>query len=293
MNPKNEAQLSFDDPDRLEWSNLPLEQITRKGLIISNLNDTQRLAVHALLRTVLSPQGYQKALFIIQYDEGIRQRLTVAQNALARRYGHDKYWITIFGTPHPDSVWAWQFEGHHLSLNFTHSKRGVTATPLFTGINPALTTSGMSSGQYIMADEIELGNQFFNSLPFDLKARATLAPHPVDADVMARTGKEAFLKEKNGIAVIDLSRSQQDLVRKIIAAWIENLTPQLANEKMKRAERQFSDLRFVWLGTDETKALHYYRLFSPNFVIELTHRDGGLQHYHSVWRDLEEDFKAK
>ena len=302
---KTKGMLAFNDPDRLEWSNLPLESVVRKGLKFNELSDSQRQKVHALLRTALSPQGYLKALFIIQYDEATHERLTAAKSPIAQRYGNQNYWITFFGEPSDKGIWGWQFEGHHISLNFTHSPTGVTCTPMFTGINPALTASGAYAGNYVMADENELGKQLFTSLSVQMKQRALIGTLPNDIDVLARTGKEPFFQKNmvqtlhqaesmtEGVAFSDMNVPQKEMVMKMIKSWVENLNPALAQEKMKRIEALKEKIRFVWMGTNDVEQLHYYRLMASPFIIEFAHRDQGIYHFHTLWRDLEEDFKGK
>ena len=181
---KASAQLRFDDTTRTRWSNLPMEQCSRRGIWLNDLTDAQKIQLHALLRSVLSVQGYQKILFIIQYDEDTKQRLSVAQNPIASRYGQEKYWITIFGDPDAHKTWGWKFEGHHISLNFTHAPSGVTGTPMFIGINPAMTTTGAFAGRYLLQDENELGKQLFAALSPALQQQATLGPISATADPM-------------------------------------------------------------------------------------------------------------
>jgi Protein of unknown function (DUF3500) len=295
LNPAQKAiaHLDFKDSSRTKWSNLPMESVTRKGLWFHEMTDTQKMYVHALLRTVLSTEGYQKALFIIQYDEDIKQRLTAAKSPIAHRYGQEKYWMSVFGEPGEQNIWGWKFEGHHLSLNFTYSPKGITCTPLFVGINPALTTTGAFAGRYIMQDENELGKQLFNALSPALQQKALQGSHPPNADPMAQTGKEAFLKEKAGVSFKEMSKHQQDIVFEIVETWTKNLTPVLANEKLAAILKNKALFHFVWYGTSNVEALHYFRLYSPLFIVEMTNRDGGIQHLHSLWRNLDEDFQPK
>jgi hypothetical protein len=290
---KDKVCLGLNDTSRFKWSNFPMETAIRQGLWWNDLADSQKMHIHALIRSVLSVQGYQKALFIIQYDEDIKQRLTAAKSPIAHRYGQEKYWITIFGDPDVDKTWAWKFEGHHLSLNFTHTPKGVTCTPMFIGINPALTTAGAFAGRYIMQDENELGKQLFSSLTPILKKKAILSTHPTNADPLAQTGKEDFIKEKTGITYADMNKTQQEMVVNIIKAWVDNINPALASEKLSLILKNKETFRFAWYGTEDVTQLHYYRIFSPTFIVELTNRDGGIQHLHSLWRNLDEDFTAK
>jgi Protein of unknown function (DUF3500) len=290
---KGLANLSFEDTSRTKWSNLPFEQVVRKGIQMKDLADSQRIIIHDILRTVLSAQGYQKWMFIIQYDEATHERLTKAAHLNAHRYGHQNYWFTIFGTPAPNKIWSWKFEGHHISLNLTYSPKGVTCTPMFVGINPALITTGAYAGNHLMFEENEFGNQLFNDLSADLKQKAIISEHPKDADVMTQTGKEAHLKDKKGVFYTEMTPKQQLLVENIVRAWVENLNPVLAKEKMKRILARKNKLIFTWQGTRNTNDLHYYALKTDNFIIEFTNRDAGIYHYHTLWRDLSEDFLSQ
>jgi len=290
---KTVANLALSDSSRTKWSNLPLEQVYRKGIQMNDLADSQRVIMHQLLRCVLSQQGYQKLLFIIQYDQAILERLSKAKSPIAQRYGNQNYWFSIFGTPGKDKIWAWKFEGHHISLNLTYSPKGVTCTPMFVGINPALTSSGPYAGAYLMFEENDFGNQLFNDLSPDLQKKARLGPHPIDADVMTQTGKEAHMKDRKGVRYTEMTPKQQGFVEGIIKAWVENLTPSLAQEKLKRVMVNKNNLIFSWQGSFNTNELHYYSVKTDTFIIEFSNRDGGMQHYHTIWRDISEDFLSK
>jgi hypothetical protein len=284
------TNLSFQDTSRTKWSNLPKESVSRKGIQMNELADSQRIAIHLLLRNVLSEQGYQKFLFIIQYDEATHERLGKANNPIADRYGNQNYWFTIFGTPSVHQTWGWKFEGHHISLNLTYSKTGITCTPMFVGINPALTTAGPYAGFHVMSEENEYGNQLFASFSPEMKQKAIISVHPKDADVMTQKGTEPHLKDKKGVAYSSMNKQQKVLVEKIIFAWVGNLSPALANQKMVKIMAHKKDLIFTWQGSTNVNELHYYSIKTENFIIEYTNRDGGIYHYHTIWRDLEEDF---
>jgi Protein of unknown function (DUF3500) len=290
---KVKTLFSFDAKNRTEWTNLPIDQKLRLGIGLSELSDEQKIALHQILRTVLSPEGYQKALFIIQYDEDTHQRLASTNSPIAHLYGQQKYWTSVFGEPVEGKNWGFKFEGHHLSLNFTFSSKGVTCTPMFTGINPALTSMGPFAGRYIMEPENEIGNALFNSLTDSQKNKVIIGTHPTNADPMAQTGKEAFFNEEKGLLFTEMTKNQQDLVIQIMHAWAGNLNANFALEKTNSMLRNINNIRFCWLGENDPNKLHYYRIYAPNFSFEFTNRDGGIQHFHSLWRFLDEDFKVK
>ncbi|MES2795738.1 MAG: DUF3500 domain-containing protein [Bacteroidota bacterium] len=290
---KAKALFAFEAPNRTQWSNLPMEQVTREGLWMNDIKDNQKIHVHNLLQSVLSENGYLKVMFIMQYDEDIKQRLTNANSPIAQRYGHEKYWVSIFGDPAEGKIWGWKFEGHHISLNLTYSANGVTCSPMFTGINPALTSAGPFAGRYIMKTENEVGKDLFNSLTASQQSTATLGTHPTNADPMAQTGLEPFFKESKGVLFTEMTKKQQDMVFELMNSWVENLNAELANDKMNAMLRNVNNIRFAWMGTNDTSKLHYYRIYAPNFSFEMTNRDGAIQHLHSLWRFLDEDFKVK
>jgi hypothetical protein len=90
-----------------------------------------------------------------------------------------------------------------------------------------------------------------------------------------------------------MTPKQQGFVEGIIKAWVENLTPSLAQEKLKRVMANKNNLIFSWQGSFNTNELHYYSLKTDTFIIEFSNRDGGMQHYHTIWRDISEDFLSK
>lgn len=290
---KAKALFAFEAPNRQQWSNLPMEQVTRVGLWMNDIKDSQKMHVHSLLRSVLSDEGYMKAMFMMQYDEDIKQRLTASNSPISQRYGHEKYWVSVFGEPAEGKIWGWKFEGHHLSLNLTYSPKGVTCTPMFTGINPALTGAGPFAGRYIMETENETGKALYDSFTDSQKQKAVQGNHPTNADPVAQTGSEPFFNEAKGVLFTEMTDAQQKMVLTIMNAWAINLEPTLAKDKMDAMMRNVFNIRFAWMGTNDSSKLHYYRIFAPNFSFELTNRDGAIQHLHSLWRFLDEDFKAK
>ena len=306
------AHLSFADSSRLKWSNLPMEETMRKGIQFKDLTDEQKIKVHRILRTVLSQQGYQKVLFIMQYDEELHQRMNTANNPLARKYGANNYFVTLFSyqpsannfqqkllTADSLKLKAFKFEGHHISINLSFSELGevISCTPLFTGINPAQTITGLNAGKYVMADENELGKELFHSLSPELQKKATAEELPHEADVVMERGKRKMesgeynsfaFDLKAGISYRDMNKVQQNLIKKIIKSWVENFNDEIADNRLKKIlnmiDKNPDKTRFSWLGTSDVEKLHYYRLQTPDFIIEFTNRDQGIYHFHSLWR---------
>lgn len=290
---KNIAVRTISDSARMRWSNLPLEQAFRDGLRLDDMNDEQRQNIHQLLRTVLSDQGYLKILFIMQYDQETNIRLTAANSPIAHRYGQEKYWTWIFGNPSLSEKWGFKFEGHHISLHLTFSPKGVSCTPHFMGINPGLTSKGITSGKYIMYRESEVGKNVFKSLSEAQRSKAHVDTLPFTIDVRAQTGKESILTDQKGLSYLQMNKSQQLMIRDIINAWADNFNPGIVAARKLNMMKTIALARFTWLGTDSIDALHYYSVIAPGWAIEFADRDQGLQHFHTIWRMMPEDFGIK
>ena len=58
---KAEVTYAFtDNQSRQTWSNYPAQQVPRKGVALSDLDDTAKTAAMALVKTMLSAQGYSQ-----------------------------------------------------------------------------------------------------------------------------------------------------------------------------------------------------------------------------------------
>lgn len=283
----------WSDSNRVKWSNLPLEQVDRDGLRLDQMQDSQRIFVHEILRTILSEQGYQKALFIMQYDEDTHNRLTAAKSGIAHRYGQEKYWTWIFALPDDKKSWGFKFEGHHLSINMIFSPKGVSCTPHFTGINPGLTNKGMNAGKYLLYHESEVGKDLFLSLNETQRKKAHIDTLPFTIDVRTQTGKESFLSDGKGLPYFEMNSKQKSMVTTIVSAWVDNFHSDIAQSKKKLMEQYIAKMRLVWMGTNNVQELHYYGLIGPGWVIEFATRDQGIQHFHTLWRILPDDFGIK
>ncbi len=64
-----------------------------------------------------------------------------------------------------------------------------------------------------------------------------------------------------------------------------------ASAQLRRIdEAGFGRLHFAWAGAGQTGNPHYYRIHGPTVLVEYDNTQGGGNHIHTVWRDLEHDF---
>jgi hypothetical protein len=159
--------MPLDDISRKDWHYLPAKMWTRTGLKLGELNKNQKIAFSQMLQSFTSKSGYDKAQKIIELE-----------NILAELEGDPElrdegaYYIAIYGNPRTDSLWAWSFEGHHLSLNFTILKGKLSTAPRFFGARPATITEGSRKGERTLDREEDLAMELINALSDQQKDEA-------------------------------------------------------------------------------------------------------------------------
>jgi len=139
---KTKVSFPFEGNERLQWHFIPNEMFPRKGLMLKEMNETQRRLAHDLLRSGLSARGYMKITSIIELED-ILKAIEVG-GKMARN--KEEYYFSIFGTPGAKGRWGWRVEGHHVSLRLTivdgAATHDVASSPMFLGSNPAEVQEG-------------------------------------------------------------------------------------------------------------------------------------------------------
>ncbi|WPP49593.1 DUF3500 domain-containing protein [Catalinimonas niigatensis] len=282
----------FEDEERKIWNNLPTHSFLREGLPLGDLNAAQKMALHAFLQSALSEQGYLKVQNIIQQDQNRRMEVfeEYGFETNMTMYGHDYYYLTLFGEPSMTSAWGWRFEGHHISLHFTLTPEGISVTPMFVGVDPREVTEGPYAGYTFMHEETCEGWRLINSFTEEQNTAALLDGKMPD-DVLTREGDEPHTQKAQGLAFSDMSASQQDAVKTLIRAWVYNLAYPLAEQEMEEIMNAGLDkLHFAWAGDKGQHEARYYRIQGPACIIEYDNRSYESWHIHSLWRNLSEDF---
>ena len=110
--------------ERATWSNLPIIMVQPDGLLVGDMNDDQRSALHDLLRASMSSQGYAKISSIMRLDDilydiesaRIENDPEWRNNPRRREFVNTRssgnYAVAVFGEP-GDGDWGWKLAGHH------------------------------------------------------------------------------------------------------------------------------------------------------------------------------------
>lgn len=284
------AALPFDGDERLRWHFIPNEMFPRKGLMIKEMNETQRRLAHDLLRTGLSARGYNKVTSIIELEDILKAIETGGKMARNK----EEYLFSVFGTPGMKGAWGWRVEGHHVSLRFTIAdgavSRNLSGTPMFLGANPAEVRDGDQKGLRVLGEEEDAARALVMALSAEQQTQAIInAVAPTDILTMNRNDITPLPDQ--GVTFASLQPSQQALLTRLIEVYTSTMAADLAAERLAKIKAAGMDkVRFAWAGEIDKGKKHYYRIQGPTFLVEYDNTQNNGNHIHSVWRDFNGDF---
>ena len=280
---KSKAQMPFDDDSKHDWHYFPASMYPRAGISIGELNESQKQLLFQLLHASLSETGYTKT-----------QQIMSLENVLAELSGDsysrdpEKYYAAFYGNPENDSLWAWSFQGHHLSLNFTILNGKMEIAPRFMGANPATVKSGTHKGERTLAAEEDLGLQLINSIQDKQKA---IFRERSPYDIVTGNAPEVNPLTPVGIKLNELTEANQEILLRLIHEYLATMPDELAKKRSENLEKEeMNEIRFGWAGATHSGEPHYYRIQGKTFLIEFDNSQNNANHIHSVWRDFDGDF---
>jgi Protein of unknown function (DUF3500) len=282
---RDKALLEFGSAKRAGWSNLPVTMVARNGVRLGDLTKVQRAAAMDAVAAVLSKEGYQKVVDIMDGD----QELTTGKGGgkgPKMAFGVDQYFIAFFGKPSTKEPWLLQFGGHHLGLNVTVVGQNFGLTPTHTGAQP---TSFMRAGKEVrpLGIENDAAFQLINSLDEKQQPQAMLKDKV--KDLLLGPGRDGKEIQPQGIKGSALTDKQQAVLLELIGAWVNMLEGDAATARMAEIKGKLGDTYFAWSGPTAKGSAAYYRVQGPGVVIEYAPQ-GGTNHIHTVIRDPGNDY---
>ena len=111
-------------------------------------------------------------------------------------------------------------------------------------------------------------------------------------DIITGAARKAALNgAPNGLSAAKMTPAQYDKLMTIVELYASNVPQAMAEKRLELARKQPKDATFfAWTGPVERGGLHYYRIQTPGFLIEMDCTQDEGNHVHSVWRDYENDF---
>ena len=288
------AQFKLDNPDYERWHYVPDNSFTtqrgygRNGLTYRDMSPEQRSLADALLAASLSRAGFVSVKTIMSLEEVLR----IQENDNTGRRDVDVYHVSIFGKPSMDGRWAWRMEGHHVSLHFLmQDGKLVSTAPEFLGANPHVVLDGPRKGVRPLGAREDTARKLMMSLGDSLKKKALVAEKAY-RDILTTADSRAELEnEPQGLSASELSQAQYEMLLATADQYAVSLPAEQAEARMKRVRATPRDqLFFAWAGSIEPGGGDYYRIQSPEFLIEYDNVQNGNNHSHTVWREFKGDF---
>ncbi len=282
---KEKAVFAYDNEERFDWNFVPM---TRSGLALHEMDESQKQLAMSLLKATLSDQGFRKASGVLSLEAILRE-----VEGLPATNGYrdpQKYYLSFFGTPSSKKLWGWRIEGHHISLNVSSDNGKIVATtPSFFGANPAVVTRGNRHIQ-LLKEETDLGFALVNSLTEDQLRIARFSERALP-EIVSGNDRKAKKLEPAGIPFKDLSSSQKESFLKLLDVFVLNYEFGFSSRLMtKIKDAGVDNLSFAWAGSVQPGKGHYYRIQGPMLLIEYDNTQNNANHVHTAVRDLTNDF---
>jgi hypothetical protein len=282
---RTRACFPLDSDAWRRWSNIhPF--IMRHGLSLEELTPAQRARALALLRESLSATGYGTARDVMHLNEYVRA--FTGSNA---EYGEWLYWVSVMGTPSPETPWGFQLDGHHLNLNCLVLGDQIVMTPMFMGSEPVAAEEGPYAGTRVFAAEERQGLALICALTPAQRQRTILGPD-LPGEVFTAAFRDNFELRYEGIRYGELSTPQQRLLLDALETYVGRIRPGHAGLRLEEVTRHLASTWFAWRGGFDANDVFYYRLHSPVLLVEFDHQRGivfdndgpSRHHIHTVVR---------
>ena len=283
---RDQAALSFDSTEKSKWTNVP-PRGPQGGVRLGDLNEIQIKKACDLLATVLSPQGYGKAINIPLADDRL------LRNGKRRPgFGAEDYWLAIFGQPSPSKSWGLQFDGHHIAINLAFHGGKMSMSPTFIGTQPRAFELNQQT-IVPMADEAPRALNFVLSLNDEQKKQAIVSTRRTN--LIAAAGRDGFIPKKTGLACKQLNKEQRQHLVTLIEAYTGDMPKPFSTARLKELTGQIDQMSFSWGGPTKKGGDFSYRLQGPSLIIEYAGQDLGgdpHNHLHSMYRDPTNEYGA-
>ena len=278
------ALFPIDSSEWRNWSNI--HRYPRNGVSLQQMTQQQKQLAFNLLKVSLSAKGFETANNIMI----LNQVLGELTNKPAE-YGQELYWFSFMGQPSATEPWGWQFEGHHLTINYFVLGDRVVMTPTFMGSEPVRATVGKYAGTRVFESEESKGLATIRALSVEQQQKAILSQN-IPEDIFTSAFRDNFEMRYEGISFSELMNPQQELLLNLIGEYVGNIRYPHAEVKMDEVRQHLENTYFTWMGGLEDNGVFYYRIHSPVVLIEFDHQAGqalgnsepSRNHIHTVVR---------
>lgn len=263
LSAKERKSCTFDvDADEwTAWSNV--DGYDRKGVRMGDLTEKQRNLGYALLGKALSADGLAQTRGIMKLNAFLGDSNGGNQKTLTE--GH--YFFTFMGTPSTTKPWGFQYEGHHVAVNYFVLGDQVVMTPTFMGSEP---TTGTYKGEKItlFRPETTAGLAMIRSLTSAQRTKAVSSQSNGNEDMKAGAGQDNLKLAYEGLKGSELTSAQRKKLLALARVYVGYVNEGHAEVRMTEVEDHLDDTYFFWMGETKDDSAFYYRIHSPVVLIE-------------------------
>jgi hypothetical protein len=278
---RGKVLFEFNSARKPTWSNLPVTMVPRNGLRLGELTKPQRAAALDAIAAVISKQGFQKVIDIMNADDQL-----VKGNDNRMRFGTENYYLAVFGAPSATKPWMLQFGGHHLGINVTIVGKDTVLTPTHTGTQPdSFTRNGKTVRP--LGPENDIAFKLVNMLDAEQQKQAVLGAKP--KNLVLGPGQDGKTIRPEGLKCDALKEDQRAILLDLIGAWVHILPNDAAASRMAALKAKIDETYFAWYGPTTNGTAVYYRIQGPTLLIEYAPQ-GGTNHIHTIIRDPSNDY---
>jgi len=177
------------------------------------------------------------------------------------------------GMPGTGSPWGWQFEGHHLTINWLDDGERVSIAPLFVGGEAVDVTEGPFAGSRVLQEQQDLGLGLLLALTPAQRARAVLASTKDGDDMLAGAGGDNRVIAPAGLPAVDMTGAQREALVALVRSYVGTFRSEVADATMADFIDALDATHFAWIGGDGPDAVFYYRVQSPVLLVEFDHQN--------------------
>ena len=294
---RSQANLDLNEKTRTVWSNLPtgttmqVGATRRNGLRLGDMTPPQEKAALALVATVLSRDGYQKAMQVVDADQLLEERSAPTRKPGAPvRFGRVEYYVAILGKPSTTDRWMIQFGGHHLAINVTVAGGQNVLAPTHTGAQPA---SYQLEGRMVrpLGDENDKAFALVNALTDEQRKQAILGFEV--RNLVLGPGADGKTIAPEGVRASTFNPAQRTMLVDLTREWVGIVGDQAAAARMKEIEAGLGETYFAWAGPTANGKGAYFRIHGPAVFIEYAPQgsgDNNIDHIHTIYRDPTNDY---
>ncbi|MFK0159424.1 DUF3500 domain-containing protein [Streptomyces sp. NPDC090499] len=258
---KKSAQFTVQSTEWRLWSNIDFYE--RQGVTLADLTDKQKQLGTALLKAALSADG-------LETTEKIRRINQAAGEAIdnTKSFNEDAYYWTVMGTPSADEPWGFQFDGHHLVINYFVLGDQVVMSPCFWGSEP---TSMEIDGETVTVchEEVAASLAFAKSLTAAQQKVMIASATKSDESMKAGAFSDNSVQAYEGLRAHALNSTQKQKLLGIVDAFVSRGKADVARVRMAEVRSHLDDTYVTWAGGTGDDDAFYVRVQSPVVWVEV------------------------